>query len=303
MSAILEVRDLHFDYAGTVRVLKGVGFTVGEELVGLLGPNGAGKTTLMKLLSRRLRPQKGSGSLMGIPLESPRTRLTWLSRVSYLPQDEEPPGVLTGAEVVETALSLVRPLWPAAKRRSQGETALRRVGLWEVRDRRARGYSGGMKRRLGLARALAPEPDLLLVDEPTSGLDPQERVAFRELLSSLAEVSAVLISTHITADVELSCSRVIVLLDGRILFDGTPAELILECDGLVRAARIPLQEVEALALTHRIVTRVPERDQVRVRYFIREGDPGPGFPVSATLEEAYLHFVGGHGGVEENNEA
>jgi ABC-2 type transport system ATP-binding protein len=298
MNGILHVNDLHLGYAGGVKALDGVGFSVGEELVGLLGPNGAGKTTLLKVLSRRLRPLRGTGTLMGISLEDPATRVAWLEKMSYLPQEEEPPHGLTGWEVVDTALRLSRPGWPTARRKAQVEMALRRVGLLEAAGRRAQKYSGGMKRRLGLARALAPEPDLLLVDEPTSGLDPQERVAFRELLSSLAEVSSVLISTHITADVEVSCSRVIVLYGGRVLYDGQPSELIRDCQGKVMAARLTKSEMETVAQRYRVVTIIPEREHVRIRYFISENGPGPGEAVNPTLEEAYLHLVGRHGALE-----
>jgi ABC-2 type transport system ATP-binding protein len=152
-----------------------------------------------------------------------------------------------------------------------------------------------MRRRLGLARALAPGPALLLIDEPTSGLDPEERVEFRELLGGLAEVTAVIVSTHIAADVEVSCSRVLVFAAGRIIWDGTPTALLATASGRLRTAEVDDAELPSLAASYRITAQVRQGHRVRVRFLSEPDRPQVGEPCAPTLEEAYLALIGDHG--------
>ena len=283
-------------YAQGVKALDGVNLSIGSDLVGLLGPNGAGKTTLLSVLSRRLRLQGGTGSLLGVPLEDPSTRTEWLQHVSYLSQEETPPHHLTGREVVQTALDLARPSWPRKRKAEAVEQSLRRVNLENAAGRRAITYSGGMRRRLGLARAIAPEPRLLLIDEPTSGLDPQERVSFRDLLCRVADVSAVVVSTHIAADVEVSCNRVVVFVRGRVLWEGTPQEMIRRAMGRVRSTAIRESEIEGAGDRYKITSMVREGDFFNIRFIPGEGAEASGEAVVPTLEEAYIDMVAGNGG-------
>jgi ABC-2 type transport system ATP-binding protein len=292
--ALLVARDLRLRYAGGVQALDGVSFDIGAELVGLLGPNGAGKTTLLSVLARRLRHQQGSARLLGVSLANPRDRIAWLRQVSYLPQEEGPPAMLSGREVVELALSLARPEWSRERQRRAAGTALERVGLATVAHRRAAGYSGGMRRRLGLARALAPAPALLLVDEPTSGLDPDERVSFRDLLCDLADVSAVIVSTHIAADVEVSCSRVIVFSAGRVIWDGIPSALMSTSIGRVFAATLDEEEAADLARRCRVTSMVRQERGVSVRYLAAQPIRSEDAACSPTMEEAYVDLVNRH---------
>jgi ABC-2 type transport system ATP-binding protein len=289
--ALLEARDLRLRYAGGVQALDGVSFDLGAELVGLLGPNGAGKTTLLSVLARRLRHQQGSARLLGVSLEKPKDRMAWLRQVSYLPQEEGPPDMLSGREVVELALALARPEWSRERQRRAAANALERVGLAKVANRRAAGYSGGMRRRLGLARALAPAPALLLVDEPTSGLDPDERVSFRDLLCDLADVSAVIVSTHIAADVEVSCSRVIVFNVGRVIWDGKPAAMMAASVGRVFAATLDEEEAAALAQKCRVTSMVRQESGLSVRYLAARPAGNTDVACSPTMEEAYVDLV------------
>src|SRR6185295_15248141 len=152
-------------------------------------------------------------------------------RIGYLPQGYQPVPLLSGREYLHYCARLRGvPL----RRRALGERVdalLLQVGLERAADRRCGTYSGGMKRRLGVAQALIHRPTLLVVDEPTAGLDPEERIRFRNLISDVAESAAVLLSTLIVEDIEATCPRIAILARGALLFDGEPGELMRRAAG------------------------------------------------------------------------
>ncbi|WP_092537742.1 ABC transporter ATP-binding protein [Actinomyces ruminicola] len=187
---------------------------------GFLGPNGSGKSTTMKLLLGLLTPTSGSVRLFGSPLDR-RHRGALMARIGSM--IEQPPGYghLTGAEnmrLVQRMLGL---------RQAQVERALELVRLTEHRDRLVRTYSMGMKQRLGIAMALAREPELLILDEPTNGLDPAGIEEIRNLLMSLAgEGVTVLVSSHLLDEIDRMAGVLGILSAGRLVFQGTRAELM-----------------------------------------------------------------------------
>ena len=130
-------------------------------------------------------------------------------------------------------IAILKGLTNKSARRRQVAELLALVGLAEAADRRLKTYSGGMKRRVGVAQALLGDPKLLIVDEPTSGLDPEERVRFRNLLAEMAGRCMVILSTHIVEDVGQSCTDLAVLDGGRVLFRGDPRQLTAQARGKV----------------------------------------------------------------------
>ncbi|GAA1231635.1 ABC transporter ATP-binding protein [Prauserella halophila] len=211
-------------YRGGKRVFDGLDLEIGEGMIGLLGANGAGKTTLMRMLTTVLKPTSGR-ILVGGHDVTTRTGARAVKHIlGYLPQELALYPELTGAEFLDY-IALLKGIGSKAERRRQTGDLLDQVGLAELAGERISTYSGGMKRRLGIAQALLGDPDLLIVDEPTAGLDPHERMRFRSLLASLSGLRIVLLSTHILDDVAQSCPDVAVLAGGRLAYHGSTSGL------------------------------------------------------------------------------
>jgi len=284
---MIELQDLAKTYSDGTRALRGVSLSFDRGMLGLLGPNGAGKTTFLSILTLSLEPSSGRRIYDGLDASQARLRPAIRRLIGYLPQDYRPLGHLTGREYLGHVARLRGvPLGrKALKERVRG--LLDAVGLAAAADRRSGEYSGGMQRRLGIAQALIHTPRLLIVDEPTAGLDPEERIRFRGLITEVAESTAVLLSTHIVEDVEATCPRLAVIARGRLLFDGSPTELLRQSAG--RLWRIPSGQIippGALEVSYR-ADRQGETERV-----VWSADPIPGAqPREVGLEEAYAAYL------------
>jgi ABC-2 type transport system ATP-binding protein len=151
-----------------------------------------------------------------------------------------------------------------------------------------RDFSGGMRQRVGIARALLGSPPILVVDEPTTGLDVESRTRFRQILLEQAAERIVLFSTHIASDIEAAASRILLLYRGQLRFDGTPEELAERAQGRVFHAVVSDAELMEFSHRYRITTRVRTLEGIRVRALARPGEALAGVPVEPNLEEAYL---------------
>lgn len=215
---------------GDFTAVDHISFVVPEGVVfGFLGPNGAGKTTTIKMLTTVLRPDGGRLSIAGHdPVKEPL-----LARRAFgiVFQDPSLDGELTAAENMELHGVLYRI--PRAERRERVEALLHFVGLWERRGDYVKRFSGGMKRRLEIARALQHRPRVLFLDEPTAGLDPQTRNLIWECLRGLCrdEKVTVFFTTHYMQEAERVADRVAIIDHGRIVAQGTAAALQQETGG------------------------------------------------------------------------
>lgn len=217
---------------GATTALDGVSFALGSGVTGLLGPNGAGKTSLIRIMATAMVPDTGSLELLGMSPSSPHGRTAIRRKLGYMPQE---PGFythFTAQDFVEY-VAILNEISGRRERIAEAARVLDLVGLTEHRQKRVKALSGGMRQRLALACALVADPSVLILDEPMVGLDPEQRLRLRELIAGLAEDRTVLLSTHQTEDVMTLCQRVIILNQGRVLFDDQPNALARAANGLV----------------------------------------------------------------------
>lgn len=224
---MIEVKSLTKTYGvgpKAVHALNGIDLAIGPGMFGLLGPNGAGKTTLMRILAGIVNASSGSVCISNHNLGSETGKQAVKSMLGYLPQELGMYPELTAEQFVDYMAILKGLDDPRGRKRRVGQV-LEMTGLHGTAQRKIKSFSGGMKRRVGIAQALVNDPKLLIVDEPTAGLDPEERIRFRNLLVNLAADRVVLLSTHIVEDIAQTCRDVAVLDHGQVLFRGSPAEL------------------------------------------------------------------------------
>ncbi|MFD5233086.1 ABC transporter ATP-binding protein [Streptomyces qaidamensis] len=231
MTPTVSASGLSLRYGGT-RALDDVSLRLTAGVTGLLGPNGAGKTTLLRVLATALPADRGAFTVLGHDPATARGRQEVRLRLGYLPQTPGFHPDFTAFEFVDY-VAILKEMTDRGVRRREVRRVLDEVGLADVRGKRIRKLSGGMRQRVALGAALVGDPGFLVLDEPTVGLDPEQRMRFRELIAGAGEGRTVLLSTHQTEDVAMLCHRVLVMAGGRVRFEGTPAELTARAAGRV----------------------------------------------------------------------
>jgi ABC-2 type transport system ATP-binding protein len=260
---------------GSTHAVDGLSLTLSPGVVGLLGPNGAGKTTLLRMLATVLAPDAGTLSLLGRDPSRPAERVEIRRRLGYLPQSPSLYPGFTAFDLVDY-VALLKEHTSRSWRREECRRVLDAVGLTDQMHRKVRTLSGGMRQRVALATALVGTPELLVLDEPATGLDPDQRLRLRSVLSRAAGSATVILSTHNTAEVAALCQEVYVVLDGRIRFQGSPAELAAVAAG--RVWQDDREDAQALRCW-----------QTADGTFRHLGDPPSGATVIApTLDDGYL---------------
>ncbi len=211
--AIAETRGLTKIYAGNIVALRDVSMSVPRgEIFALLGPNGAGKTTLFKVLLGIVRATSGETEICGLPSSSPESR----NSIGYLPENHRFPDHLTGAGLLRLTGRLHGI--PKESIESRIEELLDTVRMSRWASTRLKKYSKGMAQRIGLAQALMPDPDVLLLDEPTDGVDPVGRVEIRDVLRNLrSEGKTIFLNSHLLSEVESIADSVAILSGGRLI--------------------------------------------------------------------------------------
>ncbi|KOG33158.1 ABC transporter ATP-binding protein [Streptomyces resistomycificus] len=274
MTPTVSASGLSLRYGG-IRALDDVSLRLTRGVTGLLGPNGAGKTTLLRVLATAVPPDRGAFTVLGHDPGTPRGRQEVRRGLGYLPQAPGFHPDFTAFEFVDY-VAILKELTDRGARHREVRRVLAEVDLGDVRGRRIKKLSGGMRQRVALAAALVGDPGFLVMDEPTVGLDPEQRMRFRELIAQAGEGRTVLLSTHQTEDVAMLCNRVVVLAGGQVRFEGTPAELTARAAGRVWSSTE--RDPGALAGW-----------RTGTGSFRNVGDPPPGAELlDPTLEDGYL---------------
>ena len=217
---MIEVKGLVKTY-GNKRAVDGVSFKVSPgDILGFLGPNGAGKSTTMKMITGFIRPDAGTATVAGIDVTKDPVAVK--AKIGYLPESAPAYGEMTVVEFLRF-IAEVRGFRAKAAREERVERAIARTHLDPVRRQTIETLSKGYKQRVGFAQALLHEPPCLVLDEPTDGLDPNQKNEVRALIKTMAQDRAVILSTHILEEVDAICTRIILISQGKVVVDETPA--------------------------------------------------------------------------------
>lgn len=271
-----------------ITAVRNVSCTMTSGVYGLLGVNGAGKTTLMRMLCTLLWPTSGSITWDGrdiFEMDRDYRRI-----LGYLPQDfgYYPDFTVYDYLMYVASIKGLRPI--AAKHRAKA--LLKEVGMDKAAHKKMKKLSGGMKRRVGIAQAMLADPKILILDEPTAGLDPNERIRFRNLISTLSEDRLVLLSTHIVSDIAYIASEILLMKDGSIRNFGTSEQLLSKMPEQVWSLTVSREAVDAYLRNYKVVNvkTLPEGAELRILSSKKPSENA--ILEAATLEDLFLAYFG-----------
>lgn len=255
-----------------------------EGVYGFLGANGAGKTTAMQMICGLISPTAGEVKVDG------RNNISmgedFRDLLGYLPQEF---GYTVGFTAMEFLLYIasIKGLKPRYAK-MKAEELLNLVNLSPEADHKIRTFSGGMKRRLGIAQALLNDPKILILDEPTAGLDPKERIYFKSIISQMAKDKIIIISTHIVSDVEYNSDEIILMKKGKIICKDSAGDLVKRIEGAVWKCRVPEEEWMQFNKGHCISNMHNYRDYIEARVISENKPCRDAITAEPTLEDLYL---------------
>lgn len=286
----IAINNLSKSYRHGSKALDVVSLTIESGMFGLLGHNGAGKTTLMRIIATLMEPTNGQVLIDDLSVVNPKHKLLIRQQLGYLPQDITLYGGLSAYDFLDF-IATMKKIGTSQQRRQHIESVLDTTSLTAVADKKIKDFSGGMKRRVGIAQALLGNPTLLIVDEPTVGLDPQERVRFRNLLVALAQQRIVILSSHILEDIAQTCPVIGILNQGILTFHGTPDDLLVRVRGCIWEFEATQYVADEQSI---IVTTIPTQDKYLYRVLAAMPPHPNAQPTTPTLEESYLWHMQPH---------
>ncbi len=283
--ATLKVENLSKEYANGVKALNNVSLEISNGMFGLLGPNGAGKSSFMRTVATLQDADAGSIFLDDIDVMADPVALRKV--LGYLPQEFGVYPRITAEQLLDH-VAVLKGIQNKGERKELVHYLLQKVNLYEKRNKSVKGFSGGMKQRVGIAQALIGNPKLIIVDEPTAGLDPGERNRFHNLLAAVGEEVIVILSTHIVDDVRELCVDMAIMNKGQIVYKGTPDAVLEDLKGMVWQKSIKRQELDTYQQNYKVISdkMVAGNPQIHI---LSEHHPGEGFEqVSPSLEDVFF---------------
>ena len=285
----IRIENLNKIYPGGKKALNNLNLTIEPGMFGLLGPNGAGKTSLMRIMT--LLQSATSGTIFFDDYDIAKDRKAIRSVLGYLPQDFRFFEKLKTWEFLDYGAGLAG-IKGKAHREEVVDEMLRKVGLFEVRDRWANRLSGGMKRRLGIAQAIIGNPKVIIVDEPTTGLDPEERIRFRNILSDISDKdTTIILSTHIVGDISSTCKKLALLNRGELKFEGSPDEMIEFSKGKVWEIFVTDAEYEDIKDKYPIISTIPADGGLEIQVVAERVEGYSCKAIEPNLEHAYVYYM------------
>lgn len=281
----LIINNLNKTYSNGVKALDNVSIEIENGMFGLLGPNGAGKSTLMRTLATLQEADSGSAMLGDIDIFNQPEELR--KALGYLPQEFSVYPRITAEQLLDH-LAILKGITNGKERKELVHYLLDKVNLFEKRNKKVKGFSGGMKQRVGIAQALIGNPKLIIVDEPTAGLDPGERNRFYNLLAEVGKEVIVILSTHIVDDIRELCTNMAIMNTGQIVFKGAPQNAIDELSGSVYQKIVSRDELENYANEYSIISNKMVGGQPLI-HILSNTNPGNGFEaIKPNLEDVFF---------------
>lgn len=284
----LRINQLSKTYPNGVKALDNVSLEIQTGMFGLLGPNGAGKSSLMRTIATLQEADSGSIQLDDLDVFSNPTALR--QQLGYLPQEFGVYPNITAYQLLDH-LAVLKGIHQKKERKDLILYLLERVNLLDKKDHKVKGFSGGMKQRVGIAQALIGNPKVIIVDEPTAGLDPGERNRFHNLLAAVGEEVIVILSTHIVDDVRELCSNMAIMNFGQVVYQGTPHEGIEQLRGQVWEKQIQRQELASYRTMHHVISDKLVAGQPLI-HILSDSDPNNGFrAVEPSIEDVFFSHI------------
>jgi ABC-type multidrug transport system ATPase subunit len=284
----LIIQNLSKTYPNGVKALDNVSIEIENGMFGLLGPNGAGKSSLMRTLATLQEADAGSASLNEIDIFKQPHELRKV--LGYFPQEFGVYPKITAERLLDH-IAILKGITKSSERKELVSYLLEKVNLYDQRKKSVKGFSGGMKQRVGIAQALIGNPKLIIVDEPTAGLDPGERNRFYNLLADVGKEVIVILSTHIVDDVRELCTKMAIMNSGQLVFHGAPQTAIDELEGKVYQKVVEREELEQYASNYSVISNKMVGGKPFIHVF-SDTNPQNGFElVKPNLEDVFFSKI------------
>lgn len=281
----LEIKGLTKSYTKNKKALDSFTLTLEKGVYGILGPNGAGKSTLINCITGIVKADSGS-----ICFNDGDNSTNYLDSIGFLPQNQDFYPNFTARELILYSMALKGV--KVDRKIEYADTILKKVNLYEDRNKKVGAHSGGMKQRLGIAQALVGDPKIVIFDEPTAGLDSKERIRFRNVISSLAADKIVILATHIVTDIAFIARKVVLIEKGKMICCATQNELCESINSKVWEITSDYDRVISLMNESRVSNVINSGENFTVRV-ISDISPDPmAINVSPTLEDVCIYHFG-----------